>query len=276
MLNVRNKLNITATLLARNEEDIIGENIEHHISQGVTNFIVTLNCCTDRTKQIVEQYKEVVEIIEEPDGTHNQSKWVTRMARLACKLKPDWIIHLDADEFWCGLPKLALITTPAIGSDRMFLHPPHEDGLEAMEPYLNFENIPDLPGECKVAHRPLEDVIITHGNHGVNAKQTFTKMVYRHHYPIRKYGQFERKTKDGHEALMRRNAPCERWEQWYRALQAGRLPELYLTITDSWAEFILTPSVSKLLPLLSFWCTQDVIAYISRIGIAPEIGRWSP
>ena len=277
MLIAHNKVRIVATILARNEEDIIGQNIEHHLSQGVTNFIVTLNRCTDSTKSIVERYPEVVEIIEEDDDTHDQSKWVTRMARLACKLKPDWIVHLDADEFWCGLQKLSLFTTPAISSNRMFLHPPHEDGLPAMQPYLNLEGIPGLPGECKVAHKALENVIITHGNHDVNTEKTFTNAVYRHHYPIRKYGQFERKTKEGHCALMNRNAPCPRWKLWYESWEKGELQQLYREITSHWQEYLRSPSLDALLPIIRVWSTDDVISRISLLNGTSDIvvGRWS-
>ena len=99
---VRPSLKIVATILAKNEEDIIAENIEHHIEQGVSQFIVTNNNSTDHTRSIVEKYPEVAEIIDEPGDNHHQSKWVTRMAKMACKLNPDWIVHLDADELWGG------------------------------------------------------------------------------------------------------------------------------------------------------------------------------
>src|ERR1017187_7474284 len=118
----------TATILARDEEDIIGRNIEHHIEQGVTNFIITDNLSKDKTKEIAGKYKEVVEIIDAPENDHRQSEWVTRMARLAYKLKSDWIIHLDADELWCGLSQLRHFNCEAFGSTKMFLHPPRHCG----------------------------------------------------------------------------------------------------------------------------------------------------
>jgi glycosyltransferase involved in cell wall biosynthesis len=280
MISVQKHMQITATILARNEQDIIGENIEHHINQGVTNFIVTLNQCTDRTKEIVERYPEVVEIIEEPGNDHHQSKWVSRMAQIANKLKPEWIIHLDADEFWCGLYKLRLFNCPVVASDRMFLHPPVKD-MVCFDPvmmrfYLNWESS-NLPGETKVAHRPLENPTITHGNHGVEgANAVFTRMVYRHHYPIRTYKQFERKTIEGHEALMRRNAPCPRWELWYRAWKAGDLPKLYDSITSTWEKIIAEPSIPRVIDLLEVWSTPDTIQYLTKAFVVPQVGNWCP
>src|SRR4051812_8210794 len=126
MILRRNKEYIVATILVKNEEDIIGANIEHHINQGVSKFIITDNGSTDATATIASRYPEVVEIISESDDCHNQSLWVTRMARLACKLKPDWIIHLDADELWMGLGNLRC-DCEVFGSTKMYLHPPAED-----------------------------------------------------------------------------------------------------------------------------------------------------
>ena len=71
MINYNKPLKIVATLLAKDEEDIIAQNIEHHINQGVTDFIVTNNRSKDHTRTIVEKYPEVKEIIDEPDETHN-------------------------------------------------------------------------------------------------------------------------------------------------------------------------------------------------------------
>src|SRR5207237_77831 len=43
---------IVATILARNEEDIIGECIAHTLSRGVDEIILMNNASTDRTREI--------------------------------------------------------------------------------------------------------------------------------------------------------------------------------------------------------------------------------
>ena len=45
------------TLLVRNEEDIIRENIEFHLSQGVSYFIATDNRSIDGTADILREYE---------------------------------------------------------------------------------------------------------------------------------------------------------------------------------------------------------------------------
>lgn len=272
MIISKNPTRIVATILARDEADIIGKNIEHHISQGVNQFIVTLNRCVDNTREIVEGYKEVVEIIEAEEDDHRQSEWVTTMARLACKLNPDWIIHLDADELWCGLSQLRQAHGEAFGSTKMFLHPPRACG--DMNYYMDFENVPSLPGECKVGHRPNPEVVITHGNHGCNMKVEFTKNVWRHHYPIRSCKQLINKAVKGHEALRKRNAICERWERWYNLHLDGRLGIFYDQICRNWEEMIHKPNIESLLALLDVWSTPDIIEMFRTTHLLPSIERW--
>ena len=48
------------TLLVRNEEDILKENIEFHLNQGVDHIIATNNLSTDGTTQILEDFKNRV------------------------------------------------------------------------------------------------------------------------------------------------------------------------------------------------------------------------
>ena len=70
---------IIATLLVRDEEDVIKQNIEHHINQGVSGFIITNNSSKDNTLEILSKFPEVLEIINEPETDYDQAKWVTKM-----------------------------------------------------------------------------------------------------------------------------------------------------------------------------------------------------
>jgi glycosyltransferase involved in cell wall biosynthesis len=278
MIISKNPLTIVATILCKNEEDVIAANIEHHVNQGVKNFIVTDNNSKDKTKEIISKYPEVVELIDETDDDHHQSKWVTRMARLACKFKPDWIIHLDADELWGGLSQLSRFDYKAFGSTSMYLHPPCrcQFDVNKMSHYLDFDDVTNLPGECKVGHRPDLDVVITHGNHGFenNWSVFYTKKIWRHHYPVRSLAQFERKAVAGHEALLRRNSVCERWQRWYNLSQSAQLGPFYNKICDSWDRMIQQPNTEDLTNMLELWSTPKVIRFFQESGVLPTIGQW--
>lgn len=272
MFNIRPSTKIVATILMKDEEDIIAANIEHHIQQGVSQFIITDNNSSDKSRSIAEKYPEVIEIIDEPENTHNQTKWVTRMAQMACKLSPDWIVHLDADEFWCGLMSLRGHPGKVVTSECMYLHPPTSNG--DMRYYLDFNHIP-IPQECKIVHRPDPNFVITHGNHGVENCDDieFTRKVYRHHYPVRSYEQWARKAK-GHEALSRRKSICERWEKWYNLLQEDKLEKEYQKLTDLWGEMIKNPQHAAFLDILAFWAEPEIIDFFKNNPKLPRIGEW--
>jgi glycosyltransferase involved in cell wall biosynthesis len=276
MFRIKPTLKIVATILAQNEEDIIGTTIEHHIQQGVTQFIITNNRSTDRTRSIVEKYPEVIEIIDEPGDNHHQSKWVTRMAQAACKLSPDWIVHLDADELWCNLGSLRRQKGSVVRCEKMYLHPPSgfDFSLQKMRWYLNFNHVP-IPQECKVAHRPDPKIVITHGNHEAEGRPSETGELERHHYPIRSYNQWESKAKK-HEALKRRNSICKRWERWYDLLAQGKLGEEYRRIVDHWKAMIKGDANKEhFLELLGFWATPEMLDYFKKNDYMPRIEEWS-
>lgn len=257
-----------ATILVKNEEDIIGKMIEHHISQGINQFIITDNNSTDNTKSVISKYPEVKEIIDSKDETHNQSISVNNMAKLAIKFNPDWIIHLDADEFWYGIDSLKKIKSFAFSSNRCFVHPPVSlpFTLENFRYYLDFNQI--IPDECKIGHRPCENIQISHGNHGFNQdiNLEYTSEIYRHHYPIRSYNQLVSKC-SGHLSLLKRNSICKRWEKWYKMYISGTLFQEYQDLCTAWENMISVPKRESLLKILNFWATQEVIDLFKKSSL---------
>lgn len=91
------------TLLVKNEEDMLEENLIFHKAMGVDGFIITDNNSSDRTPEIIRKYKEkgwIVEAIEEKATDYQQKKWVDRMIWKAKSVhKADWVINADADEY---------------------------------------------------------------------------------------------------------------------------------------------------------------------------------
>ncbi len=96
-------MKLVMTLLVRDEEDIIRDNIEFHLAQGVDFIIAMDNISEDQTTEILREYesKGVLHYVYEGTDTLNQHEWVTRMARKAYNdFGADWVINNDADEFW--------------------------------------------------------------------------------------------------------------------------------------------------------------------------------
>lgn len=203
-------MKIVMTILARDEQDIIKENIEFHKSQGVDFFIVTDNRSSDDTSNILTEYAKrgVLKYIWE-QRNFNQSQWVTHMARMAYVLYgADWVINNDADEFWWpqqGDLKETFLRIPTqYNVLRVQRHNfvPVSECVSSFYRYMVYrektsKNPIGKPLPPKVAHRGYEKIEIAHGNHrvqGIDNIRTFDGSVEIFHFPIRCYEQLVRKT----------------------------------------------------------------------------------
>ena len=91
------------TVLARDEADIVDEQLKFHLNAGVDFVIATDNLSQDGTTEILESYAKTgqLHLIREDSEYLRQAEWITRMGRLAATdFGADWVIHSDADEFW--------------------------------------------------------------------------------------------------------------------------------------------------------------------------------
>lgn len=98
----KNNFRLVMTILVRDEADIIEANIRTHAKLGVDAFAIMDNDSTDGTREILEKLKDEFEIlIIDEKGDYKQAKWMRQLAHIAKnKLKADWVINNDADEFW--------------------------------------------------------------------------------------------------------------------------------------------------------------------------------
>lgn len=252
---------VVLTLLCRNEADIVAANIEFHISCGVDFIIATDNASTDGTTDILHSYesRNLLCLLHEPELTHDQAIWVTRMAQLATQeYAADWLIHSDADEFWCptegSLPD-TLDAVPdhvsALAVGRMNFLPPPAGDPGGDTPFFQGQTIREIcsvnslgrPLPPKVCHRSHLDIQVDDGNHGVRRggeriMATPTNQLEILHFPVRNLNQLERKIIQGAEAL-ERNARIDKatgstWRSLYRVLQRdGSLAAHYDSISRS-------------------------------------------
>jgi len=96
-------MKLVLTLLARDEADVVDEQIKFHLNAGVDFVIATDNLSRDGTTEILESYakQNQLHLIREDGEYLRQADWITRMGRLAAsEFGADWVIHSDADEFW--------------------------------------------------------------------------------------------------------------------------------------------------------------------------------
>jgi len=87
--------------MLRNEADIIETNLRHHFASVIDEAIVIDNGSTDGTIEVVSELAEDLPILLASEvGPMYQSDRVTRMARFAVRRGADWVLPIDADEFW--------------------------------------------------------------------------------------------------------------------------------------------------------------------------------
>lgn len=225
------------TLLVRDEEDVLSENIEYHLSQGVDYIIATDNKSVDSTAQILKRYERmgVLKYIYEEEDDYSQYKWVTRMARMAKdEYAADWVINNDADEFWWptegnlrGVFKQVLNEYDVLKVSRSDFVLVATDGRPFYKRMVYRErcslNAIGKPLPPKVAHRGCSGVEVAQGNHSVSGMpkgKVAEGGVTIFHFPIRSYQQIVNKIVKGGEAYEKNKDLSERigitWRNLYK------------------------------------------------------------
>lgn len=218
------------TLLVKNEESMLEENLLFHKAMGVDSFIITDNNSTDSTPEIIRKYKQkgwIKEVIEEKATDYEQKEWVDRMIWKAKTIyKADWIINADADELWyspSGNLKTDLSATHAnvLNCEMRSVYP------EENQPFWQWDKVVKPVSEPerydlstysiferqnkKVIHRSAGYLQISMGNHKVTMlPQLSTDSGIRiYHYNIRGKQQFLEKMINGGRQLEQHKADME-------------------------------------------------------------------
>jgi hypothetical protein len=236
------------TLLVRDEEDIVGENLDFHLAQGVDRVIVTDNGSEDRTLEILRGYEDrgLVELLHEPADDYSQGRWVTKMARLAADQGADWVINADADEFWWPRTGTLRSAFEELGDEvgivvahRTNFVPRPEDGRPFWGRMTLRErqslNPLGKPLPPKVAHRAHPEITVVQGNHRVEGpdlgKPVDDGSIEILHFPMRTYAQFENKIVKGGRAYARNRELSDRtgrtWRRLYGLWEQGGLRDHY-------------------------------------------------
>lgn len=88
-------------MMVRDEADIIQPNILYHLAAGVDCLLVVDNGSTDGTDRILDRLSRRLPVIwTRHEGPYYQWDITTQLAREAYLRGADWVVAIDADEFW--------------------------------------------------------------------------------------------------------------------------------------------------------------------------------
>jgi glycosyltransferase involved in cell wall biosynthesis len=87
--------------IVRNEVDIVGLNVLHHLSLGLDEMLIVDNGSSDGTDRLLQQLGTDGRIKWSKDaGAYRQPEIFTELARESYRRGADWVLPIDADEFW--------------------------------------------------------------------------------------------------------------------------------------------------------------------------------
>jgi hypothetical protein len=236
-------MRLVQTLVVRDEVDVVGAQLAHHLSAGVDFVIATDHDSRDGTTDVLEAYaeRELLRLIR-VTGEVRETEWRSKMARLAAlEHGADWVINTDADEFWMprsGNLKDVFAAVPATHGvvwalSRHFVPRPDDGDVFAermtarfsSEAALNDPTSPYRP-HAKAAHRGDPEIEVRFGSHRVITG--LAPLPNWHpadvlHFPFRSLEQYERKT-------VRRARGDKGLAQYVKGLHArerGRIEQVY-------------------------------------------------
>ena len=87
--------------MVRNEVDIIRVNVLHHLSLGLDYLLIIDNGSSDGTDRELQRLSRDERVSWRRDESpYRQSEITTELAREAFRSGADWVLPIDADEFW--------------------------------------------------------------------------------------------------------------------------------------------------------------------------------
>jgi GT2 family glycosyltransferase/glycosyltransferase involved in cell wall biosynthesis len=249
-------MKIYGVMMVRNEADILRLNLLHHHAVGIDRFLIVDNGSSDRTPEILEEFHTAGFVDwRREDGKYRQAEITTDLAREAVRAGADWVLPIDADEFWCSVGD----TIPAIleRSDAGALRAQvlnfvqrrdqHRSSPEALLQMTMRAPLPvgpldqvrsmvesgrfayvEMLYQPKWISRAAPELTIAMGNHhisGVSGNLEETEEIVCLHAVLRSREALEAKVEQGARVAALGLAPTQGWhvQRWRRLAADGRL-----------------------------------------------------
>jgi hypothetical protein len=248
-------------LVARNEADIIRTNVLYHLSLGLDRLLVVDNGSSDGTDRVLRELGKDPRVRWTRDeGLFYHGQIATELAREAYREGADWVVPIDADEFWHapGGNFWGVLEESEAGALRARLlnffqrREQSESAPDALlymtrrirEPVVTERGNRKLARELVESHkiskleielkkwvsRPTADIEIVFGNHkveGVAGLKRESHEIVCLHAPIRSRARLDGKAEVGERSEETGSDPNQGWhvKRWRRLRDEGRLEQ---------------------------------------------------
>lgn len=223
-------MSVYGIAIVRDEADIIEATVRNMLAQ-VDRVVVADNGSVDGTRALLDSLSAEdgrLEVLEDLDPAHYQSRKTSALAAQAAADGADWVIPFDADEIWLSphgrIADVLADATGTIAPALLYNHvstalDPAEDPVQRMG--WRVRNPLGLP---KVACRPSLPVMIAEGNHVASYPRVELAegLLEVRHFPYRSAEQFLSKVRNGAAALAATDLPADvgvHWRQYGELLE---------------------------------------------------------
>lgn len=191
---------VWAVSVVHDEMDVLPLVLDHLQRQGVTGLVVSDNASTDGTRQFLEDYRgELALVLAADELPHRlQEHKLDVLVRLAVEHDAQWIVPMDADEFWYGVDGTLAEVLQRSAPDRPVQSAHVHNAVRTPRGFLVGTGADPLP---KVAFRPHRWAHLAHGNHSVHRPGLIGQDLRVLHFPYRSQEHFLAKIRHGSRAL---------------------------------------------------------------------------
>lgn len=219
---LRRRGEVWAIAMVKNEADIIEAFVQHIFSQGIDRLLVLDNLSSDHTWSILTGLadKYPVTLGRDIEPGYYQAHKMSRLAALARKGGADWVIPMDADEFWFAEDESladalrsgrAVVRQAAVHNAFPTPERPMLDGLDGV---VRLDRQPGIHG--KMCARTFPGLWIRMGNHQIERPGREVGGLHILHLPWRNREQFVRKAVQGAAALEQGQVSADKGSHWRR------------------------------------------------------------
>lgn len=236
-------MRVWGIMLAKDEADIIGANLRHHMALGLDGIVVFENMSRDDTGEIARSVPGVL-VFEDLEKAFKQDSKNRNMTEIAMANGAEWVIAIDADEFW--YPTISKTIPEAVRKldyDRdcfRALSYHHVcsafDDPDETNPVLRMRWRSAKCSALKVAHRCGPGTYTWGGNESIIRDGEFVHPrvqpdIRMRHYPVRSLKHLKRKATNGYLAVddqpgVSRKA-CGHWRKWYIRYRHGNFASFF-------------------------------------------------